>query len=532
MVDISLLKQIHFMRPEWLLLLIPYITLIYCKYHATIKNDAWINKMPAHLVNALNLKEQGWKTQLPLKFLAVASLLTIIVAAGVTWKKAPSPFEEDKSALVIVLDTSASMLEKDLAPSRLARSKQKIMDLLDTRTGGQTALVVYAGTSHLVIPLTADIEIIKPLLNAVIPKIMPKKGKFAEKALVQINDIASASANPVTVLLVTDGLGSNTAAIFTEAFSKTKHQLLIWGAGNEEKPSSIQYEKDKLTALASSVDGYFRQISIDDADVDYLLGKMQSHMQQNLDDALPWEDASYYLVFIIAGLFLLWFRKGWLIQWCFIGMVSLGAVAPATAVAASSFSAASFYGLWLTKDQQGMIAYKQGDYNEAAELFAAPLWKGLAKYKAEDYKAAHEYFMRIDNNEGLFRAANALARSREYVAARALYRDILKIYPDDEDAAFNLALVHKIIEEINQFSESQKNTENDASKELGDAPVTSEGADEVTTKEMLVAEKLSAEQLLQDDALNELWMQRVQSDPALFLSNKFQIQMYKAEANR
>nr|WP_282604040.1 VWA domain-containing protein [Vibrio crassostreae] len=482
--------------------------------------------MPPHLVQALNLKESGWKSQLPLKFLAVVSLLAIVIASGVTWKKQPSPFGEDKSSLVIVLDNSASMMVKDLAPSRLKRSKQKIIDLLESRDGGRASLIAYSGTAHVVMPMTEDVEVFKPLLNAVSPMIMPKKGKFAEKAIPLIDATEKSIDQPMTVLLVTDGLGSETAELLSAKFEESKHQLIIWGAGNPKKSSSIAFEELKLKNLASAAGGYYQGITVDNTDVEILISKMEAHMQLSLDDALPWDDAGYYLVFVMAVVFLLWFRKGWLVQWCLVGAVALSSFAPNEALAAN------FSDLWITKDQQGMLAFKQGNYSEASTLFQDPMWIGLSKYKARDYKAAHEYFMRIDSTEGLFRAANALARSREYVAARSLYDELLKVEPDNLDAQANRALIHRIIEEINQFSESQKNTENDASKELGDKPQTGEGADEMTSKDKMIQEKITADQLLQDESLNEKWMQRVQSNPEVFLSNKFTAQMYKAEGKQ
>ncbi len=525
-MNIELLKQIHFLRPEWLLLFIPYIWVLYSKYRES-KSTENTKKFPPHLMNALNINKKTWKSNLPLKILSIIVFIAIIISSGVSWKKVPSPFGEDKSNLIIVLDTSESMLETDLAPSRLERSKQKINDLLEKRSGGRSALVVYAGSAHTVMPLTEDIEVFKPFLEAVEPKIMPKKGKFAEEAISEINKLQSGYETPSTILLVTDGLGGSTISSFNQEFENNKNQLIVWGAGNIEAPSDIVFEESRLKRLASNTNGYYTNITVDDSDLKYILSKTESHMQLNLDDALPWEDASYYLLFVISFFFLFWFRKGWLVQWSIAGLLIIGTMAPNQAMA-SDFG---FSDLWLTKDQQGILSYEKSKFEEAATLFEDPFWVGMSFYQIGEYKKAHTYFMRVKDTEGLIYAANALAKSREYLAARSLYDEILKIEPNNDYVIFNRTLIQRLIDAVNLMSESQANTEQEVSKELGDDdPQTGDGADEEVAEVQLKVEKITAEQLLQDEELNKKWFERVQSNPSIFLSNKFQRQLLNKES--
>lgn len=527
-MDISLLKQIHFLRPEWLLLFLPYIYIFYNKFKKSNDDKMAGKQFPPHLMKALNINKKTWKSNLPLKIMAIIIAVAIIVASGVSWKRTPSPFGEDKSNLIIVLDASESMLETDLAPSRLERSKQKINDLLKIRNGGRAALVVYSGSAHTVMPLTEDIEVFKPFLEAVSPKIMPKKGKFAEDALEEVDKIQADYTLPSTVLLVTDGLGGNTLSSFNQYFENSKNQLIVWGAGNDKNPSDIPFEESKLKNLASSNSGYYKQITVDDSDIGYILSKTESHMQINLDKAQPWEDSGYYLLFVIAGFYLLWFRRGWLIQWSVAGLLVCSISMPQQAMA----SEYSFTDLWLTKDQQGTIHYNNGEFLEAAKDFEDPFWIGMSYYEAQDYKKAHTYFMRVSNKESMIYGANSLAKSREYLAARSLYDELLKKYPEDEYLMFNRTLIQRLIDAVNLMSESQANTEQEVSKELGDQPQTGEGADEEVAKQQLIVEKLTAEQLLQDEELNKKWMERVQSNPSRFLFNKFNKQLQNKENNK
>ena len=101
-------------------------------------------------------------------------------------------------ALVILLDVSSSMEQRDIQPSRLQRAKQKIADLLAMRTDKQTALIVYAGTAHTVLTLTDDQDILKQYLAAITPKIMPRAGKFPEYSLPLVDQVLRESNAPAT----------------------------------------------------------------------------------------------------------------------------------------------------------------------------------------------------------------------------------------------------------------------------------------------------------------------------------------------
>ena len=65
------------------------------------------------------------------------------------------------------------MRSNDVLPTRLERARIKILDLVAARTGARTALIAYAGSAHVVIPPTTDIDVIKPFLEGLDPAIMP-----------------------------------------------------------------------------------------------------------------------------------------------------------------------------------------------------------------------------------------------------------------------------------------------------------------------------------------------------------------------
>ncbi|MUL15641.1 vWA domain-containing protein [Aliivibrio fischeri] len=582
----TLLKQIishfHFIRPLWLSLLIPFISILYIKWHQDTKRN---NKkqLPEHLHRVLLIEENSWKKQLPLKVLFVVIFLSILICAGPTWQKQPSPFGEDKAPLLIVLDTSNSMLEKDVLPSRLIRAKQKIQDLIALRDGGKTGLIVYSGTAHLAMPLTQDSAVITPYLAAIEPKIMPIEGKSAYKTLPLIKQqfsTLSKSNLPVrgTVILLTDGVTTSDNQTFEDYFSHSSNQLLILAVGDSNQSSNFPLNMDSLNKLSQLSHGHITQITIDNNDVIWLNNQIERHMQLSNDSVMPWEDIGYYLLIPVMLLLLLWFRRGWLVQWCITLVLigSLGFYSPESmaemvqsTVAQNELSTNNkqtlwnkttqwWMNLWLTPDQQGQWYFERNEYDKAAQHYQDPLHKGVAFYYAAQYQQAYTAFMagipdlqnaleenrsvntqdKIDNQKNidvlLFNTANALARQREYLAARDLFQAIVNRSPYNKAAQHNLTLIQNIIDEINRLSESQANTgEVEQSQDLpDDEPQTADGADEQVLESQIIKQTLSAEQILANEKVAEKWLRRVEADPKYFLQNKFHMQTLSDKGNK
>ncbi|WP_299573896.1 hypothetical protein [uncultured Shewanella sp.] len=183
----------------------------------------------------------------------------------------------------------------------------------------------------------------------------------------------------------------------------------------------------------------------------------------------------------------------------------------------------SFADLWLTRDQQGMLLFKLGHFQQAANQFNLVRWQAYSLYGAEAFDQSAILYNQFEGEADQIARANALAHARRYVAARNVYQQVLDTYPNNEQAQHNLAIVQNIIDEVNRIAESQQSEAGDSPQELGDDPQTGEGAkkNEIVLE---VAEHYDASQLLLDPKLNEMWLRQVQKDPAQFLANKFQMQ--------
>ena len=189
-------------------------------------------------------------------------------------------------------------------------------------------------------------------------------------------------------------------------------------------------------------------------------------------------------------------------------------------------------GFMVTPDQQGQRLLNQKEYLEAAKHFTDPMRKGAAYYYARDFKLAHSAFLQTKTDLGLYNAASALARQREYLAAR----DLLKSLSEKEglspelrtDVENNLAVLSGIVEEVNRTSESQSGTTDGPEESLeldDDQPRTGDGAEEETVAELMLKETLNANEILGSQELADKWLKRVEADPKFFLKSKFQIQL-------
>lgn len=188
-----------------------------------------------------------------------------------------------------------------------------------------------------------------------------------------------------------------------------------------------------------------------------------------------------------------------------------------------------FAELWLTPDQQGRLLLEQGEYRQAASRFSDPQWKAVAYYYAEDFKLAAEYFSRVDTENARFNKANALAQGQNYVLAVRLYDDILTDNPGHQSALKNRGIVQDIVDAINLMSESQADEASTSSKELGeDEPQRADGAERKLLQQV-EALQFDAEQLIQDEKINDMWMRSVQRDPSHFLAVKFGMQLEAAK---
>ena len=195
----------HFLRPLWLLALVPVAVVLALLLHRQGTRKRWGNVIAPHLLAYLIVAPRRWMPN-PAYLVAAGLALASVALAGPTWRREMPPFVEDKAPLMIALAVATSMATPDVAPSRLERAKQKISDLMAARTGARTGLIAYAGSAHLVMPMTDDSGVIRPFLAALSPTMMPADGHNVVAAVALAASTLAADQSAGTILVVADGL--------------------------------------------------------------------------------------------------------------------------------------------------------------------------------------------------------------------------------------------------------------------------------------------------------------------------------------
>ena len=108
--------------------------------------------------------------------------------------------------ILIVIDTSKSMLTQDVKPNRLERTKFAVEDLLRKLKGDRIGLIAFSGEPFLVCPLTVDYGGFQISLNDLNVGTIPRGGTNVEKAIEEaIKDYDKTSSQYKAIIIVTDG---------------------------------------------------------------------------------------------------------------------------------------------------------------------------------------------------------------------------------------------------------------------------------------------------------------------------------------
>lgn len=453
------LESLHFLRPEYLYLLIPAAAAVYLVQRSGAGRSAWRKvidpKLLPFLLDGAPDKDRRW----PAYALALSLVLATLALAGPAWKKLPQSVDQKQDALLILLDLSLSMQAADVAPSRIERARLKIRDVLAARKEGLTALIAYAGDAHTVAPFTDDTGTLEAMLPALEPEIMPRLGNRPERAMALAKQLMQdASIQSARFLMITDEILPSQAAGIREGMPEgVALSILSVGTGEggpiplsnggflKSGDEIIVVETDfgEINAVARNLSAKHKRLQSGSDDIDYLLAEgledssVFSATEREFD---VWQDEGIYLVLLLMPFVLLLFRRGWVLLLCVVIMPS-----PAQAI--------EWRDLWERKDQQAQSELRGGNAANAQKLFEHPQWKGSAAFRAGDFDAAAKLF----SNQNHYNQGNALARAGKLDEALAAYDKELAANPGNEDAAFNKKVVEELKREQEQQQKQQEN---------------------------------------------------------------------------
>ncbi|KAF1027390.1 MAG: Photosystem I assembly protein Ycf3 [Pseudomonas sp.] len=448
----------HWFRPWWLLLLPLLGWLLWQLWHRQKRAGRWQMILPPAFHAALLSGGNGRESKTPWVLLGIAWLLALLALLGPSWERVEQTSQKPADPLVVLLELTPEMLATDSPPNRLEQARRKLFDLLQARSNAQTAIVVYAGSAHTLVPLSDDLATSHNLLEALRPSIMPEPGHRADLAV-----------DKALTLLKHGGLGQGHLLLIGSSLSKQERQgIRLLLEGNQSPPLSIlgigsregtpvtqesgEFLKDDqgailvprldsptLKAFASEMGGHYRQARLDDKDL-RSLGLLDGPHNLRKDGQVlhldSWADQGYWLLLPLLLLAACAGRRGWLL--C-LPLLLLGAPKPSYAF--------ELQDLWLRPDQQGQYLLKNKRPAQAAEHFQDPQWQGVALYEAGNYSEAAKRFAESNDAYAHYNRGNALAKSGELEAAVDAYEQALEAQPDLQPALKNKALVELLLQE-------------------------------------------------------------------------------------
>lgn len=477
-------QAFHFLRPLWLLSLLPLIPLLWAARRNTPDSSAWSRVCDPALLRHLTVGSERQASRWPLALWAAGWVSAGLALAGPTWERLPTPSFREPSSTVLVMNLSPSMDATDVMPSRLTRARYKALDLLRRDADGQFAMVVFGEEPCPVTPLCDDPKVVADVVPLLETSLMPGRGVHVGRALDEARDLlAQAGAVDARILLVTDSAGDDPTDAERAArdASAAGYAVSVIGVGTGDgeargargRFAAPGLDESALRRLAAAGGGHFAPLTADDDDLETALprqlpaesrtasmsGSAASRGASPGVDVDTWADMGVWLVLIPLLLAPLAFRRG------------LGASAPALVLLAGMsgpMDGESALTPWFQRpDQRATAAFEAGEHARASELFEDESWRAASLYRDGRYEEAEAALAGRTDIESLYNRGNALARQQRLQEAIAAYDQVLAQDEAHEDARFNRDLLQQLLDQ-QQEEEEQQQEQDQQQEDSGD----------------------------------------------------------------
>lgn len=191
-------------HPEWLwaLLLLPLLVLLYIRYNK--RHQAKLSLSAYRLLP----KGSGWRSYLralpfALELLALAAMILALA------RPQDSNHWEERSIqgidLVLAIDLSGSMQALDLKPNRFEAARDVASEMIAARPNDNIGLVVFAGESFTLCPLTVDHNVIQEMLETTEIGQLEDGTAIGLGLATAINTLRGSDNKSKVIILLTDG---------------------------------------------------------------------------------------------------------------------------------------------------------------------------------------------------------------------------------------------------------------------------------------------------------------------------------------
>lgn len=270
-----------FANPEYLylLILLPVLVAIYLIWGIRRRRNLKLFGDP-ELLASLMPEVSAVRPSIKFWIMAVAFAFACIVLARPQFGTKQETVTRSGIETIIALDVSNSMLADDVAPSRLAKSKRIISNLVDQMKDDKIGMIVFAGDAFVQLPITSDFISAKVFLNSITPQLVARQGTDIKAAI----NLAMRSFTPnegvgKAIIVITDGENHEGGAVEAAKEASDKGYVVhVMGVGSTSG-SPIPGERN----------GEFRK----DKDGNVIVTRMNEQMCQEIAKA---GSGSYFYV--------------------------------------------------------------------------------------------------------------------------------------------------------------------------------------------------------------------------------------------
>jgi len=208
----------------------------------------------ANLIQKLSPEQSTFKSFLKIIVVCLGLAFLIIGLANPKMGTKLETVKRQGVDIVFALDVSKSMLAEDIAPSRLDKAKQIITRIIESLGSDRIGIIIYAGNSYPLLPITTDHAAAKMFLQNANPDMVSSQGTAINEAIER--GITYFDNNEQTnrfLFIVSDGEDheENTVSLAEEA-KKQGIKIYTIGVGTEKggpipiksNGSVISYKKD------------------------------------------------------------------------------------------------------------------------------------------------------------------------------------------------------------------------------------------------------------------------------------------------
>jgi Ca-activated chloride channel family protein len=196
-----------FAHPQvlWLLLVFPPALAAFFWWSWRKRQTLATQFIQARLLSSLTVGLSATRQKVRLGCILLAVVCAIVALARPQWGFDWQEVKQRGLDIVVAIDTSKSMLAKDIAPNRLARAKLATLDLMQQAKSDRLGLVAFAGSAFLQCPLTIDDAAFRQSVEALDVNIIPQGGTAIAEAIDTALTAFKEEDNHKVLVLFTDG---------------------------------------------------------------------------------------------------------------------------------------------------------------------------------------------------------------------------------------------------------------------------------------------------------------------------------------